>query len=174
MKNLNKLFNEVLSDIESLDIPVRTVSELVSNKKYVRTWGHCERLRTVGGKVCFKISIAESLLDDSLDDMAAKTTIAHELLHTIDGCMNHGPKWNKYARLLDVFGYNVKRITSCAEKGIDPNQHYSYKYLVTCESCGHTCRYLKKSNIVAKILVGDTSTLRCGVCRSHRLIAETL
>lgn len=174
MKNLNKLFDEVMEDIQALDIPVRDVSELVSNKRFTRTWGLCERLRRVNGKVSFKISIAESLLDDSLDDMAAKNTIAHELLHTIEGCMNHGPKWNSWASLLKEFGYTIKRTTSCAEKGIDADQHFNYKYAITCKSCGHTCKYLKKTKIVSKVLAGDTKNIMCGKCRSNRLVAKTL
>lgn len=173
MKDLNKLYKEVLDDIYSLDIPIGNIWDIRPNARYKKTWGLCQRL-VKHGVNGFEITIATSLLDDKLDDMAAKETIAHELLHTIEGCLNHGPKWKKYADLMSVFGYRITRASSCADKGIDPNQHIAYKYAIYCKNCGHTCYYSKRTKIVSMIFNGETKNLRCGKCKSHDLFAKTL
>ena len=38
---------------------------------------------------------------DEIDDNATKTTIIHEILHSCEKCMNHGPEWKKLAELVN-------------------------------------------------------------------------
>lgn len=142
MKDLNKLASECIADLTAARMRLRSVRnwKIGTNKKNL--WGLCE---TVAPGV-FDISISEALLQDDVDDQAVKNTIAHELLHTVDGCMNHGRYWHKLAGLVNERcpGYNIRSRTSAEEKGIQIH----YKYMLRCTGCGAIAGRHKKSRFV--------------------------
>ena len=142
MKDLNKLASECIADLTAAKMRLQTVRNWKVGTSRKNLWGLCE---TVAPGV-FDISISETLLQDDVDDQAVKNTIAHELLHTVDGCMNHGRYWHKLAGLVNQRcpGYNVKGRTSAEEKGIQ----IQYKYLLRCTGCGATAGRHKKSRFV--------------------------
>lgn len=142
MKDLNKLANECIADLLSAKMRLRTVRNWKIGTKRKNLWGLCE---TVGNGV-FDISISETLLQDDVDDQAVKDTIAHELLHTVEGCMNHGRYWHKLAGLVNARcpGYHVQARTSAEDKGIQ----IEYKYLLRCTGCGAIAGRHKRSRFV--------------------------
>lgn len=142
MKDLNKLASECIADLTAAKMRLQTVRNWKVGTSRKNLWGLCE---TVAPGV-FDISISETLLQDDVDDQAVKNTIAHELLHTVDGCMNHGRYWHKLAGLVNQRcpGYNVKGRTSAEDKGIQ----IQYKYLLRCTGCGATAGRHKKSRFV--------------------------
>ena len=167
MKNLNKLLAEVLEDFDALDIKYGKIVEITPNSRAQSRWGQC-RKRPDG----YYININTALLADNLSDQGAKETIAHEVCHTIKGCMNHGATWKHYAQLLSVFGYNIKRTNSAADKGITTEQHIAtkkYKYEVRCEKCGTSSFYVTKSKAVTAIATQKYHGYACGKCRSQKL-----
>lgn len=142
MKDLQKLANECIADLTAARMRIRTVRNWKVGTNSKNLWGLCQ---TVGDGV-FDISISEQLLADDLDDQQAKNTIAHELLHTVEGCMNHGRYWNKLASIVNTRypQYCIKRTTSPAEKGI----HIEYRYLLRCTKCGNQLGRHKRSRFV--------------------------
>ena len=142
MKDLHKLANECIADLTAARMRLRTVRNWKIGTKKKNLWGLCE---TVAPGV-FDISISEVLLQDDVSDQAAKNTIAHELLHTVDGCMNHGKYWHKLAKLVNERcpGYNVRSRTSAEDKGIQ----IEYKYLLRCKGCGTIAGRHKRSRFV--------------------------
>lgn len=170
MKDLRALFDEVLDECMALDIPFGKIYNIVPNSRAKRRWGQCKKVP--GG---FEININVQLLDDDIDDMSTKTTIAHEVLHTCDGCLNHGDLWNKYANMLNrAYGYNIKRVSSADEKGVDQSvRNMNYKYIIRCKKCGSTSKYMKKSRIVGLIMGGSTNCC-CGRCKNNTFTLEVL
>ena len=173
MKDLNKLYHEVLADFDALSIPYGKVVSVTANGRAQSRWGQC-RKKPDG----YYIDINKSLLDDALEDHGAKDTIAHELCHTIDGCLNHGAKWKRYAKMLGVFGYVIKRTDTAADKGIsmqlvkeNPNNHY--KYAVICETCGQASYYCKRCKVIQALQKGSKN-YKCGRCNCDRLKLEYL
>ena len=167
MKNLQRLYDETLKDIQALDIPygiIRKVSVDMGNNK---RWGQCRIIKRSPEEVLFSITISKKVLADNLDDMAAKNTIAHEILHTVRGCFNHGAMWKRYAKLLNsAFGYDIKRTTNSDEKGIAiEDAMVNAKYIITCTGCGVKTPYYRKSSIVSSIEQGQKSC-RCARCKS--------
>ena len=78
-------------------------------------WGQCQRKGSG-----YYINISDRLLQDDVPIKALKDTIIHEILHTCNGCMNHGTTWKNYAdKVNKAYGYNIKRCTSAEEKGFD-------------------------------------------------------
>ncbi|MBR5278237.1 MAG: SprT-like domain-containing protein [Clostridia bacterium] len=117
MKNFEQLIKECLSDLESIGIKIGKVTKYSINTRAKSRWGQCKQ-------VCngiFEINISAQLLQDNISDQAAKDTILHEMLHTIDGCMGHKGKWKELAQKVnkELPQYTIKRVTSSAEKGIE-------------------------------------------------------
>ena len=147
MKDLEKLINEVMNELSSLKIKYRKVRnwKTFSNKK--SQLGFCE---TVSSGV-FDISISEILLDDNIDDQLCKNTIAHELLHTVEGCMNHKQHWKKLANLINeqIPVYNIKRTFKPEEIGIEVSKRKPiYHYFFKCKGCGVELKYQRKGKFV--------------------------
>lgn len=172
MKNLNKLLAEVLEDFDALDIKYGKIVEITPNSRAQSRWGQC-RKRPNG----YYININVALLADNISDQGAKETIAHEVCHTIKGCMNHGATWKHYAQLLSVFGYNIKRTNSAADKGISAEAQIAsknYKYEVRCEKCGNSNFYQKAGKVVTTLSTQKYHGYRCGKCGSHKLVVIDL
>lgn len=81
MKDLNKLASECEQDLLSIGIQPGKVNRWIINTRAKCRWGLCKTVQTG----LFDISIAARLLQDDIDDQAAKNTILHELLHTVKG-----------------------------------------------------------------------------------------
>jgi hypothetical protein len=172
MKDLNKLLKEVLADFDALGIQYGKIVEIVPNTRAKSRWGQCKS--RYGG---FYININASLLADDIDDRGARDTIAHEVCHTVKGCMNHGETWKKYAKMLNARGYNVKRTSSASEKGVDRTQYVStkkYKYQIKCEKCGHLYNYSRKGKVVELISTHKNHGCTCAICGSAKLTLTTL
>ena len=142
MKDLNKLAKQCIDDLLLAGIPLRPVRNWKISTKSKCQWGLCKAV----GNGIFDIHISARLLQDDVDDWATKNTIAHELLHTVEGCMNHGRHWHKLARLVceRYPQYNIKGRTSAEEKCIC----MEYKYILQCTGCKSKIGRLKRSRLV--------------------------
>ena len=142
MKDLMKLADECIAELRAARIPLQTVRNWKISNSRKSLWGLCQ----VVAPGIYDITISESLLQDDVEEQAIKNTIAHELLHTVEGCMNHGRYWHKLANLVNQRcpGYHVKGRTSAEDKGIQ----ISYKYLLRCTSCNTTVGRHRKSRFV--------------------------
>ena len=91
----------------------------------------------------FKKSGADSIWD----------TIAHEVIHTVPGCFNHGDGFKAAARCLEKHGYHVGRLCRDEEyaKYITQKKAFGTTYHVVCEDCGWDGTRRKK---LSKILKG--------------------
>lgn len=148
MRNLNLIAKECMEMLDGLGIEYGNIKEFKVNTRAHSRWGQCKRV--IGG---YSININVALLDERNDINGLKNTILHELLHSCDGCMNHGEKWKAMARKVnDAYGYNIKRTSSSSEKGVDKelNKHTEivYRYAVQCKECGHIYKRSKMSNVI--------------------------
>lgn len=155
MKNLTKLFNECIADCDSLGIKYGHITNVSVNTRAKRRWGQTKTHRPYKYSTChkdytFDISISNRLLEDDVEDMVAKNTIMHEILHTVEDCQNHGDKWKAMADKVNrTYGYNVKRCTSSEEKGIEPVKiTHNKNYVITCQKCGVTVIRHRMSDFV--------------------------
>lgn len=172
MKDLKKLYKEVLKDFDALGIKYGKIVEVVPNYRAKSRWGQCKK-RPDG----FYININVALLADNISDQGAKETIAHEICHTIKGCMNHGTEWKHYAQMLKARGYNIKRTNSAEDKGIHADAYSTptnYKYEVYCAKCGTTSRYQRKGKVITTLTTQKYHGYRCGECGSHNLKVREL
>ena len=152
MKDLKMVANECMTMLDEIGIEYGNVTRWEINTRAIKRWGQC---RKTNGN--YTISIASKLLEDNVDNKALETTVLHELLHTVNGCMNHGHNWQNVANKVNSrYGYNIKRTTSSEEKGIERTP---YTYMVKCKDCGCEIGRYKMSNVIQR-----PQNYRCGCC----------
>ena len=151
MKDLMKYVGEVCRDLDSIGVRYRTVRRWSVNTRAKKRWGDC---RALGGGE-FAISISARLLADGADDQALRDTVAHELLHTVEGCVGHRGLWRELADKVtrELPGYSISRVTSAADKGFHDEQATAvsapkYRYALVCERCGQVIRRQKASKVI--------------------------
>lgn len=143
-ERLYKLYEEVKQELEVIDIPINKVDSIKVNNRMSRAWGICKRTRNTrtGSISGYRIEISERLLNESIPDKSIKNTICHELIHTIDGCFNHGDEWKSWGRFISDCYVQYKgvdnRRTSSADKGFTEEVVLNTsKYAFKCKSCGY-------------------------------------
>lgn len=157
MKNLYEMAKICLKELHTIGIYPNEISDYIINNRAKHRWGQCKR---VNGE--YFISISAKLLEDQTPSVALKDTLIHELLHAVDGCMNHGAKWQTLAeRVNTMYGYNIKRCTSEEEKGVQLCTDSDYHYIITCQGCNTTWKYMRHSKIV-KCCENNTAKCSCG------------
>lgn len=166
MKDLNKIALECMAELDALKIPYVKPSKITVNTRAKSRWGQCRRV----SKTEFTINISERILRDGVSDAATKNTVIHELLHTVDGCQNHGPKWQSLAAKVNRAypKYNIQTTTSHAEKGIEPDP-VVYKYIVECEDCGNKRGYERRGKVVMY-----PERFRCGACNGKLKVRSNI
>lgn len=153
MKNLKKYIICVKRELSILKIEYnKSVKFQINNRSRTR-WGQCS-LREDGSYV---IEISNLLLHNCIQDKFLKEVIAHELLHTVNGCMNHGKKWKTLASQMNChYGYNIKR---CASYYDDEKE---YNYILQCKNCGQLFCRKRYSKIIKNI-----EQYECGACGGY-------
>ncbi len=77
--------------------------------------------------------------------------------------MKHTGQWKYYAEVMNqVYGYNIKRVTTGIEKGVEDyksNSSMAIKYIFTCGNCGATI-YRKRDSQFTK----NYRKYGCGRC----------
>lgn len=164
MKDFRKLQKICLEELEKAGIKSGNIIEWQINKRAIRRWGMCKK----NPDNTYIIQVSSRLLDnDNVSEKACKETIIHEILHTCEGCHGHTGVWLNYANIMNsMYGYNIKRTTSSAEKGIIetiPVNIRPYKYIYACKKCGQTigktraCKFTKYFK-----------NYSCGICGKRR------
>lgn len=131
----------------------------------------------ITGKWEFVIKVSLMKLDEAVKDERVMDTIIHELIHTVDGCFNHGPNFKRLASLVnDCYAcYNISRCAIADEAGISREVVKKYekpkhRYTVCCPNCNRKFVYAKQTKLV-KILSGHAgiceTTYRCP-CGSNK------
>ena len=146
-----KYVGEVCRDLDAVGVKYRVVRCWSVNTRAKKRWGDC---RAVGDGT-FDIGISARLLADDVSEQALRDTIAHELLHTVDGCRGHTGLWKTLAERVtrELAGYSISRVTSAEEKGFQAEQSPApkppvYRYALVCVRCGQTIRRQKASKVI--------------------------
>lgn len=155
---LDFIKNECIQELESLNIPIANDINFRIRQDRLSNFATCRRYDNwLSGIYDFEIEINKSLiemyLDEIIDEKVIKGTIIHELLHTIDDCMNHKKKWKYYANIVNnAYGYNIKRCTNYREMGLtDTNLIDTLKntrYKLECKECKRIISRNRMCNII--------------------------
>ena len=163
-EKLNKLFMQVMQEAQSIGVPIsRNISAIKINRRAKSRLGCCRQEKKPFGAGSYTIEISERVL--AADEKIIRQIIAHELLHTCRGCMNHADTWKKYAEAMNrSFGYNIKRTSSGEELGLEPaerkiREDEEYRYILICQQCGAEIKRKKRCKVV-----DNPAHYRCGKC----------
>lgn len=149
MKNLSRLFSETLSEAYSVGLGVSDkIVSVTVNSRLSRALGRCVQVWDAWNRCyVFKIEIQPCMLADGLDDRIPKNTIMHELIHTCDGCFNHGPEFQYRAGIVNrKLGYNVHTLSDAEQlkaAGVVLKET-EYHYGIVCDKCGHMVQKRKR------------------------------
>lgn len=147
-EKLKTLFFEVMTDMDKVHIPYSKNFQIRPNFRAVRRRGACKK-----EKGHFVIELSYDCLNGPENEI--KDVIAHELIHTCEGCFNHGAQFKKYMQIINTLGYNV----SVTYKGdADELEKYA-KYKIVCRDCGTATYRMRTSN-----LVKYPSKYKCAKC----------
>ena len=149
-QRLDDLLKIVLKEALACKIPFsKNISENVYiNKRAKKRYGAC-KLENIKGRKKYIIEVSSFVLD--ADDQTIKGIIAHEVLHTCHGCMNHGERWKRYASILNrAYGYNIKRVATREENNL-PKENIGVakpKYAIKCQNCGNIIYRMRMSKVI--------------------------
>ena len=88
------LIKECIVKLDALNVPISKDILFKTNTGFSR-FGFCKK--TPRGETAFVIAINKWFEDD----LGLIETIMHELVHTVDGCYNHGAKFHKIAEMIN-------------------------------------------------------------------------
>lgn len=145
MKDFERLRLICIDEVLQAGIHPGNITKWKINKRLRQVWGKC--ILYPNGEC--EIQIASRLLEDErISDEACKSTIIHEILHSCPECKNgHRGKWSEYAaRMNQMYGYNIKRVTTGEEKGVENYvpQKRTVKYVYVCTGCGQQITFTRK------------------------------
>lgn len=156
MRDLQKVVQECLREVEALGIPYGLITKVEVNTRAKSRWGQCRHYRH---NAYHTININVDLLDERNDINGLKNVIIHEILHTCPGCQNHGTQWKAYAgKVNKAYGYGVKCGNSASELGVKTENQY--RYAVRCKECGTVTK-----SIGMKKYIRYPQNYHCAFCK---------
>lgn len=123
----NKLFQDVKKELYGI-LPYRYTVPHIEIKNLKSSLGRCHKIHDN----YYQIQLSKYLLD--CDTQFIKNVIAHELIHTINGCFNHGYNFQRYVNLINKLFPHYKIELRNTDKQF--SQNIKYKYKITCLKCG--------------------------------------
>lgn len=160
MKNLFELFQQCMYEVEAAGIKPGHIVDIKINSRATNRWGQCQKR----GRNYY-LNFNALLFDESTSEKGVKETIIHEILHTCEGCMNHGREWNRLGAIMErKYGYDISRTATAEDVGVDQTVYEAYrtskaKYKIVCDDCGETTYRNRASNVTKYI-----SQYRCAKC----------
>ena len=141
MKNLYELLREAKEKCSAVGIPYGKITNIKLNNRLSKCWGRCltknhkEFWIEINGKYASdEFSTNENIVE----------VICHEIIHTCEGCWNHGYQFMQYGKLLTAaYGIVVSTTDSAENRTIDKIAwETSKKYAVKCN-----CRTIYKDRM---------------------------
>lgn len=145
-KRLNELLREVAQQAREAGIPISecVLPSVSVNRRAKRRFGCCKRLENGD----MQIELSYHTL--SAEESEIKQVLAHELLHSCRGCMNHQKRWKGYAERMNVkYGYRISRTDSAERLGIE-QETAAPKYRLICTRCGSEITRMRKSRLITE------------------------
>lgn len=147
MKNLNETYEKCKAILDDLWIDYDVNTPISVNNRLTRAYGRTKwRVAEYDWKgnpiYKFKIEINPAMLLDSVPQKELEDTVLHELLHTVEGCQNHGAKWKSLAMKVNkAYGYKISRTSYVPECAARREKRNPVKYICACEKCGVEWKY---------------------------------
>ncbi len=144
--DFDRLLLEVAAEALRAGVPIsdRIRKKVKINTRAKSRFGMCIRENGV-----YTIELSAMLL--TAPEHSCRQTLAHELIHTCEGCNNHGPLFRAYAdRMNKAYGYAIRRTNTAEEMGVEKaGTEKTVHYILQCESCQAQIKRSRYSSVVA-------------------------
>lgn len=152
MRDLNELLELCKEYLDAIDIPYGNITSIKRNNRLKVVFGRCRHFGAYyeNGQRMYRrheIEISGTLFNDNVTEKVIISTLIHEILHSCNGCQNHGALFHKYASLVnDCYDMDID-IKASAERSEKVRQARieanDYAWIFTCTECGKSYRYNK-------------------------------
>lgn len=141
-----KIFDKLRDDFIRNQIPIP--NDLIINELHymnsVTALGKCKK-----EKGHFYIYLSRYATEN---EKLIRNTLAHELVHTILGCMNHGQNFHRYGNMVqEKLGISISTRASeedVHQSGVAKVRIEKAEYKIKCEKCGKIIYRQKRSKLV--------------------------
>ena len=143
-----------------------SIGSVVFNPRLTRSCGRTRR-KTGVYSMDFSVAYFQHAAPDSI-----RNTIAHETIHTVPGCFNHGKKFQQVARMLDADGYDVSTRDYDEAYTAYREQKREAKpvFYIFCPNCGKKMdKYVRLSPTLKAIIQDKQERFYCPACMSSGL-----
>ena len=154
---LEKMVGDCVDECKKIGIHTGNITKVTINNRVKSRLGQCYLLSSGN----YEIEISGFFLNENISEKIIRNTVMHEVLHTCDGCMNHGNRWKSYAeKVNNKYGYNVSRLANLsANEEIKRSYYKSSKYMYRCEGCGNIVAFNRRCKFTKY-----TKHYSCGYC----------
>lgn len=175
VKDLEEIKKYCLNELDTMGYHSLIFNDynIVINNRLKKSLAQIKKIRNNVFQIDFNFYFLQSCPEQYI-----KNTMMHELIHSIDGCMNHGHTWKSIANKINcVYGYNVTTTTSYSEynkvyKTI--KNHTSYKYKVVCTHCNTYWRYKKQTRLTSALQNNLKHGYTCPYCKNGSFKLELI
>lgn len=142
-KELDSMLQKAIEQVENVGIKVPTnIKSKIRTYKATSYFGQCRKKE---GQ--FEITISEYHLKNGYN--AVMETMIHEVIHTVDGCWNHGELWKRCVDKVNrKYGYSISRTGSQKQGYSLKVAEVNVKYIIKCDKCGNTIQRQRMSKLV--------------------------
>ncbi len=159
LNNMNPqtIFESLMNDFLDAGIPLnpKVIDPILHYSSAVTRLGSCQKMNGI-----YHISLSRNAMKD---EEQVRNTLAHELVHTLPRCMNHGKTFHKYGTMVEErLGIPIdSRATKSQAQaaGIQDAYRNRANYKIVCEKCGFEFYRLKRSAVI-----DHPSRYRCSRC----------
>lgn len=138
LKELNTMYNGIVEAVEKIGYHPNRIFEPIGWENSVKDYAVTTRDARFE-PVRYYIRISKVLTDAESDPVRIYETIAHEVIHCVDGCMKHTGRWKEIVQRFNAaYGTHITR-TCSAPKSYTENAPYK----IACEKCGNTIGYAR-------------------------------
>ena len=185
-ENFKEKVQEILDELKAIGVRVETTVNDYSldlNERALSRFGRCTKKTRFGkNRYIIQLNNFHNLIDTEKD---VKNTLAHEIIHSMPNCMNHGEVWKRIAlKYSKAYGIDIARTGSYKKYNQFRKEHEAqkinstgtnikiskYKYAITCTCCGKEWKYQKRSKIVELAYKGKK--LECPYCKGKYGVTE--
>lgn len=140
MNELKNMLENCKIMLDGVGIKYGNIQNLTINNRVKGRFGQCRKSGNI-----YSIEISSFAM---IDNEKTFNTMMHELLHTVEGCMNHGSKWQNLASIVNKrYGLNITTRSEASEEQKEERLQ-SAKFILTCQNCKHENFYFRESKII--------------------------
>lgn len=168
MRNFTQIMNECKQELDSIGMRnySNNIVSITVNNRLSRSLGRCKRAYYATGEQ-YQIELAGKVARDNVDLHFVKNIIMHELVHTMPGCFNHGPRFQNTAYIINrKLGYHVgthESVENMKAAGVQPkDKRMDAKYKVVCQKCGQEIYRQRWCDLTA-----NPGNYKCGRAGCH-------